>query len=220
MTQAVSARRALPAAIREGRIVAIGRGLRASRISDVGRALVAGGVHAFEVTLNSDAAFDAIRTLRGQFADDELLVGAGTTPDVDGVDGAIDAGARFIVTPVVDVAVVERAIRAGLPIVPGAFTPTEIRLAWQAGASAVKLFPASAVGPSFVREMRGPLPEIPLVPTGGVTVETAAAWIEAGAVAVGMGSWLTGSGDPVTIESRAREVVAAIAATVRPTVRS
>ena len=101
--------------------------------------------------------------------------------------------------------------RVVLFAVPGAFTPTEILAAWRAGAAAVKLFPASAVGPTFVREVRGPLPGIPLIPTGGVTAETAPAFIAAGAVAVGIGSWLTGSGDPAVVEERAAELVAAVA---------
>jgi 2-dehydro-3-deoxyphosphogluconate aldolase/(4S)-4-hydroxy-2-oxoglutarate aldolase len=99
---------------------------------------------------------------------------------------------------------------AASPPFPGAFTPTEALRAWRAGATAVKLFPASAVGPSFVRELRGPLPEVPLIPTGGVTVETAPAFIAAGAVAIGIGSWLTGGGDPDAIGERGRQLVEAL----------
>jgi 2-dehydro-3-deoxyphosphogluconate aldolase/(4S)-4-hydroxy-2-oxoglutarate aldolase len=205
----------LPAAIRDGRVIAIGRGLDPNRIVDIGGALVAGGAHAFEVTLNSDGALGAIAALRARFDPDELLVGAGTVLDVAGVDAALAAGAQFIVTPVVDLLVIARAVEADVPIVPGGFSPTEIKAAWDAGASAVKLFPASAVGPAFVRELRGPLAEIKLIPTGGLTIDTATAWIEAGAVALGMGSWLTGTADPVIVEERARLLVAAIASVGR-----
>jgi 2-dehydro-3-deoxyphosphogluconate aldolase/(4S)-4-hydroxy-2-oxoglutarate aldolase len=118
--------------------------------------------------------------------------------------------------PHIDVAIVGWAAARGIPVMPGAFTPTEILAAWRAGAAAVKLFPASAVGPAFVREVRGPLREIPLVPTGGVTAETAPAFIAAGAVAVGIGSWLTGSGDAAVVQSRAAELVAAVLS-ARPT---
>jgi 2-dehydro-3-deoxyphosphogluconate aldolase/(4S)-4-hydroxy-2-oxoglutarate aldolase len=208
----MSGRPQLPAEIRDGRVIAIGRGLDPATILDIGTALVAGGVRAFEVTLNSDGALAAIAALRVRFEDGELLVGAGTVLDVAGVDDAISAGAQFIVTPVVDLAVIGRSVAAGIPVVPGGFSPTEIKACWDAGASAVKLFPASAVGPSFVRELRGPLPAIPLIPTGGVTIENAPAYIAAGAVAVGLGSWLTGPGDPVVVEARARELTAAIAA--------
>jgi 2-dehydro-3-deoxyphosphogluconate aldolase / (4S)-4-hydroxy-2-oxoglutarate aldolase len=205
----------LPAAIRNGRVIAIGRGLDPTVVVDIGQALVAGGVHAFEVTLNSDGALGAIAALRARFGADELLVGAGTVLDIAGVDAALAAGAQFIVTPVVDLLVVARTVEAGVAIVPGGFGPTEIKAAWDAGASAVKLFPASVVGPSFVRELHGPLPEIPLIPTGGLTVDAAAAWIEAGAVALGIGSWLTGPADPVIVEERARLLVAAIASVGR-----
>jgi len=205
-------RQLLPAAIRAGRVIAIGRGLDPRHIVDVGRALAAGGVHVFEVTLDSEAALDTIRSLRDRFAEEELVIGAGTVLDAASVDAACDAGARFIVSPVVDAAVIERAVAAGVPVMPGAFTPTEILRAWEAGASAVKLFPAAAVGPSFIRELRGPLPQIPIVPTGGVTLESAAAYLEAGAVAIGLGGWLTGSGDPAIVEARARALTDAIAA--------
>ena len=101
---------------------------------------------------------------------------------------------------------------AAFPIFPGCATPTEVLGAWRAGAAAVKLFPASVAGAAFVRELRGPFPDIPLVPTGGVTLESAATFIAAGAVAVGMGGWLFGKGATDGIRERARQVVAAIAA--------
>jgi 2-dehydro-3-deoxyphosphogluconate aldolase/(4S)-4-hydroxy-2-oxoglutarate aldolase len=113
--------------------------------------------------------------------------------------------------PHLDTEIVAWALDHAIPAFPGCMTPTEILTAWEAGAAAVKLFPASAVGPSFVRELRGPFPEIPLVPTGGVTLDNAADFITAGAAAVGMGSWLTGSGDPALVAERAAEITRSLA---------
>ncbi|HTC85493.1 MAG TPA: bifunctional 4-hydroxy-2-oxoglutarate aldolase/2-dehydro-3-deoxy-phosphogluconate aldolase [Candidatus Acidoferrum sp.] len=210
--RAEPARPALPDAIAAGGIVAIGRRLPVGAEASIATALLSGGVRAFEITLDGSGALDAIAGLSGRFAPDELLVGAGTVMDIASAEAAVAAGARFLVMPHLDTAIVAWAAARGIPVLPGAFTPTEIVAAWRAGAAAVKLFPASAFGPSFVREVRGPLPYIPLVPTGGVAADTAGAFIAAGAVAVGIGSWLTGSGDPALVEARARESVAAIAA--------
>ena len=123
----------------------------------------------------------------------------------------MDAGATFLVMPTTDTELVAWAAARGIPAFPGAATPTEILAAWRAGAAAVKLFPASALGPSFVRECLGPFPDIPLVPTGGVTAETAGAFITAGAIAVGLGSWLVGDGAADGVTRRARQVVDAVA---------
>ena len=124
---------------------------------------------------------------------------------------ALDAGARFLVSPHLDVELVRWAAARGVPFFPGVLTPTEILAAWRAGAAAVKLFPASVAGPALVRELRGPLPDIPLMPTGGVTLESAPVFIAAGAVGVGMGGWLTGDGAAAGIQQRAISIVAAVA---------
>jgi 2-dehydro-3-deoxyphosphogluconate aldolase/(4S)-4-hydroxy-2-oxoglutarate aldolase len=205
-----SPRPAIPAPILESRLIAIGRGLDPARTTAIAEALADAGIRAFEVTLNSRDALAAIRALRARFADDEMLVGAGTILSVVEAEDAVQAGARFLVSPHTDVVIVSWAAERGIPCFPGAFTPTEIHLAWRAGASAVKLFPSSAVGPAFVRDFRGPFPEIPLVPTGGVTAESGQEFLAAGAVAVGLGGWLMGDGDPAAIGARAREAVAAI----------
>lgn len=156
--------------------------------------LIAAGVRAFEITLDApSAAADLIavrRHILGRSIDD-AVVGAGTVRTVAALDAARDAGADLAVSPSLDVELVRAAISRHLPFVPGALTPTEIVAAWEAGASLVKLFPASAVGPAFVREMRAPLPDIQLLPTGGVDASNAAAFLAAGAVAVGVGSALT-----------------------------
>jgi 2-dehydro-3-deoxyphosphogluconate aldolase/(4S)-4-hydroxy-2-oxoglutarate aldolase len=209
------ARPGIPDLIATGRVIAIGRRLEPSTVPSIGAALLAGGIRAFEVTMNSSSALDVIRALTKRFAPDELLIGAGTVLDVAEAQGAVDAGARFIVMPHTDTAIVEWAANRGIAAFPGSFTPTEILAAWRAGAAAVKLFPASAVGPAFVRELRGPLPEVPLIPTGGVTLENAPAYLAAGAVAVGMGSWLTGSGEPEVVRERSAAVIAAVAAVER-----
>jgi 2-dehydro-3-deoxyphosphogluconate aldolase/(4S)-4-hydroxy-2-oxoglutarate aldolase len=208
---ATPARPALPDAIRECRIVAIGRNLDPGRLPGIAEALLAGGVRAFEITLGSADALAGIRAIASKYGD-ELLVGAGTVLDIDAASQALDAGARFLVMPHTDRSLVMWAAERGVPAFPGAFTPTEIVEGWRAGACAIKLFPASVAGPAFVREFRGPFPDIPLVPTGGVSAETAPAYLAAGAVAVGVGSWLMGGGDPVVVRERAADLVKRLSA--------
>lgn len=205
-----AARPALPTAIVEGRVIAIARRVEPSTLPAVAEALAANGIRAFEVTLNSPGAIESIRLLADGALGERLLVGAGTVLSIAEAEAAVAAGAHFLVTPHLDPALVAWAAERGVPILPGAFTPTEILTAWRAGAAAVKLFPASVAGPAFIRDFRGPFPEIPLVPTGGVSVENAAEFLRAGAVAVGLGSWLTGVGDPAEVARRAASVVAAI----------
>lgn len=200
----------IPAEISAGGVIAIGRRLELSSILQVADALVAGGVRAFEVTLNSPDALAAIRALGQRHSDGTLLVGAGTVLDIAGATAAVEAGARFLVSPHTDLELVRWAVAQKIPIFPGALTPTEILAAWQAGASAVKLFPASAVGASYVREMRGPLDGVPLIPTGGVTAGNASAFIAAGAVALGVGSWLTAGGPVDLIRQRSVEILSAV----------
>jgi 2-dehydro-3-deoxyphosphogluconate aldolase / (4S)-4-hydroxy-2-oxoglutarate aldolase len=209
-------RPAIPDEILGPRVVAIGRRLDPSRLAEVTAALREGGVRAFELTLDAPEAIGAIARLTASDVAKELLIGAGTVLDVSAAERAIDAGARFLVSPHTDPAIVAWAAARDIPCFPGALTPTEVLVAWRAGAAGVKLFPASAVGPSFVREARGPLREIPLIPTGGVTAESAAEYLRAGAVAVGLGSWLTGSGDPALVAERAHQVVSALAGVERP----
>jgi 2-dehydro-3-deoxyphosphogluconate aldolase/(4S)-4-hydroxy-2-oxoglutarate aldolase len=139
-----------------------------------------------------------------------LLVGAGTVLDVEGASAAVDAGATFLVMPVTDVEVIRWAAEREVPVFPGALSPTEVLAAWRAGASAIKLFPASVGGPALLRELRGPFPDIPLMPTGGVTADNARALIDAGAVAVGVGSWLAGAPDDATLRARADALMAAV----------
>jgi len=206
-----SARPALPAQVTQGRIVAIGRKLAPDLVTGVGEALLAAGIGCFEITLNEPEAeaLGSITALAARFGG-RMEVGAGTVLSIPAAQRAIDAGATFLVSPHTDEALLGWAAARGIPAFPGALTPTEIVRGWNAGAAGVKLFPASAVGPSFIREIRGPLPGIPIVPTGGITVDNAGDFIRAGAAAVGLGSWLIGDGAPDGVLERGLQVRAAI----------
>ncbi len=176
--------------IRDSGVVAIIRRVPPERIEPLARALHAGGVRAIEVTLNTEGAIEAIRRLTGMLPAD-AAVGAGTVMTAEEVAAAVGAGATFIVCPHTDEEVIRTCRERGVPVLPGAYTPSEIVRAWRAGAAMVKLFPASHGGPRYLREVRAPLSDIPIVPTGGVTLENAADFVRAGAVAVGVGSSLT-----------------------------
>ena len=208
-----AARPTIPDGIKAAGVVAIGRRVPAERAPQIVEALGAGGVRAFELTLNDPEA-DALRSIEAVArvaAASGVDVGAGTVLSVEAARRAIDAGATFLVMPHLDMNLVTWAAAQGIPTFPGAATPTEVFAAWRAGAAAVKVFPASSVGPAFLREIRGPFPDIPLMPTGGVTVETAPAFIAAGAVAVGMGGWLLGDGEAAGIRARAGDITRTVA---------
>jgi len=200
----------IPGAILEGRVIAILRGVDPQRTAAIVDALLEGGITAVEVTLNSANALTTIADLRARSAGSSLLVGAGTVLDLESAEASVEAGAAFLVAPNVGSEIVRWSAAQGVPMFPGAMTPTEIVTAWNAGAAAVKVFPASVLGTTFLREVRGPLPHIPLVPTGGVTAETARGLLDAGAVAIGVGSWLTGSADHADVLARARQLRAAV----------
>ena len=206
-------RPAIPDLVRLSKVIAIGRNVAAADAPRVGEAFVAGGVHVIELTLNEPEA-DALAAISAlaRVADDlGVLTGAGTVLSTAAAERAVAAGARFIVSPHTDRALIAWCVAHGVPCFPGALTPTEIQAAWSAGASAVKLFPAAAVGTGYLKLLAGPFPDIPLVPTGGVSAQTAGDWIAAGGVAVGMGGWLIGDADPGRVTERARQVVEAIA---------
>ncbi|HQR32056.1 MAG TPA: bifunctional 4-hydroxy-2-oxoglutarate aldolase/2-dehydro-3-deoxy-phosphogluconate aldolase [Blastocatellia bacterium] len=177
--------------IETGKIVAILRGDFGGREEELVAAMVEGGLTAVEVTLNSRDVFDAINRLAKRFGS-EIAVGAGTVLTPNEVVRAADAGAQFIVSPNRDVAVIEQTKKLGLVSLPGCFTPSEVVEAINAGADAAKLFPANSLGPAFVKALRGPLPNIRTVPTGGVTAELARDYFAAGAWAIGAGSELIG----------------------------
>jgi 2-dehydro-3-deoxyphosphogluconate aldolase / (4S)-4-hydroxy-2-oxoglutarate aldolase len=207
------ARPPIPAGLVDGGVVAIARNLTEDAVRGVADGLLRGGVRAFELTLNEpeDKALGALRAAARHATGAALEVGAGTVLTRDAAEQAIDAGATFLVSPHVDPDLIGWAAERGIPFLPGAFTPTEILAAWRAGASAVKLFPASVAGHAFVREFRGPFPHIPLLPTGGVTIDSTPDFIRAGAIAVGLGAWLIGDGEPAGIADRASGVVRAVA---------
>lgn len=168
-------------------IVGILRFFPRDQVEHLVPAVVEGGLVNLEVTLNSPGAADLIRLTR------DLLgprgnVGAGTVTSMQGLDLALEAGASFIVTPVVLPEVIRACVERGVPVMPGAMTPTEIFTAWNHGASLVKVFPADQLGPGHLRAVKAPFPEIRLMPTGGVTVETLPAFRDAGADAFGVGS--------------------------------
>jgi 2-dehydro-3-deoxyphosphogluconate aldolase/(4S)-4-hydroxy-2-oxoglutarate aldolase len=209
-----TARPAIPVGVSAGGVVAIGRRIAPDAAPAIAEALAAGGVLAFELTLNDPEA-DALRAIESAATAAAGLgteIGAGTVLSVEAAGRAVDAGATFLVMPHLDPAIVSWAAQRGIPAFPGCATPTEVFDAWQAGAAGIKVFPASSLGPSFVRELRGPFPAIPLVPTGGVTLETVPAFIAAGAVAVGLGGWLVGDGQPAGIRERSAAVTAAVTA--------
>lgn len=179
-------------------------------------ALVAGGVRALEVTMTVPGAIGLIGELAPTLPPDVLL-GAGTVLHGETARAAAGAGARFVVSPIFRPDLVTACHAADVAVLPGAFTPTEIVTARDAGADAVKVFPATALGPGYFKDLRGPFPDLRLVPTGGVTVANAGDWIRAGALAVGAGTSLV---DPALVAARrldeitdrARRFVAAVAA--------
>ncbi|MFN0087904.1 MAG: bifunctional 4-hydroxy-2-oxoglutarate aldolase/2-dehydro-3-deoxy-phosphogluconate aldolase [Blastocatellia bacterium] len=175
--------------IAKGRVIAIIRGDYGERIEEIAEAVLDAGVTALEVTFNSPNVIESIARLSASLGS-RMAIGAGTALTVAEVAAAERAGARFIVSPNMNPEVIRAARERDLVSLPGCFTPTEIVAAIDAGADAAKLFPASALGAGFLRALRGPLPAVRVVPTGGVTPETARAWFDAGAWAVGVGSEL------------------------------
>lgn len=170
-------------------IVAVIRGASAERIIPLAYALKEGGVTNLEITMENPAAVEVIKELKNEF-DDSMFIGAGTVLDEETARIATMAGASFIFSPTVNERTIKTAKRYGVISVPGAFTPTEILTAYECGADMIKVFPASVVGPAYFKNIAGPLPHIPLMPTGGVTAENAGAYIKAGAAAIGAGSTL------------------------------
>ena len=147
----------------------------------------------FEITFDTPDAGDdlvAVRERLGALGVADALIGAGTILTIDRLEDAVRHGAAFVVGPTLDVAIIERAVELGVLVVPGAYSPTEIALAWRAGATFVKVFPASSLGPGHVRELRGPLPDVELIATGGVDATNARSFLAAGCIAVGVGGAL------------------------------
>jgi 2-dehydro-3-deoxyphosphogluconate aldolase/(4S)-4-hydroxy-2-oxoglutarate aldolase len=180
----------LLAHLKVSRVVAIVRAAQSGVAADVAIALVDAGIDAVEIPLTTPDALAAIRVVRER-AGDRAIVGAGTVLTVADVRAVVAAGADFAVTPAVTHAVAEAAL-VGLPVLAGAYTPTEVAQAMAVGATAVKLFPATTGGVAHLKALRDPFPAVPFVPVGGVTAELASAYLTAGAVAVGVGGPLVG----------------------------
>jgi 2-dehydro-3-deoxyphosphogluconate aldolase/(4S)-4-hydroxy-2-oxoglutarate aldolase len=179
-------------------------------------AMYRGGIRAAEVTMTVPGAIRALEKLADQFGD-RLMLGAGTVLDPETARSCMLAGAQFFVTPTLNVKTIEMANRYSKVICPGALTPTEVLTAWEAGADVVKVFPANAMGgPKYIKALKGPLPHVEMIPTGGVNLETAGEFLKAGACAVAVGSELVDpkliqAGDYDRIEALARQYLQAIA---------
>lgn len=193
-------------------IVSIIRAKSGEQLVNVAKALYEGGIDVIEVTFTVPGVLDIIAAVKRELGD-RILLGAGTVLDTETARAAILAGAEFIVTPTVNPEVIKLCNRYSKVIMPGGFTPTEILTAWDAGADIVKVFPADIGGPSLLKAIAGPLPQVRLLPTGGVTLDTLPSFIKAGACAVGLGSALVEakaveSGDMHRIRSLAEQYVA------------
>lgn len=196
----------LPAAIARERVVAVARRLDVDRARGLAAALIEGGLGVVEVTVEAGGGPAAISAM----VEAGLTVGAGTVMTVAEARDACAAGATFLVSPHTDVDVLRWALEARVPYVPGVLTPTEVVRALRAGARTVKLFPASLGGPAMVAALRAPFPDLAVVPTGGVSAADAAEYLAAGALAVGIGGWLTDVADLEVVVERARVLRAAV----------
>jgi 2-dehydro-3-deoxyphosphogluconate aldolase/(4S)-4-hydroxy-2-oxoglutarate aldolase len=192
-------------------IVAVVRSEKPDQLIQVVEALARGGVTAAEITFTVPEADRVIREVRKALGD-RIILGAGTVLDSETARTAILAGAEYLVTPCVNLDVIRLAKRYGKVVMPGGFTPTECLTAWEAGADVVKVFPADVVGPAFFKAMKGPLPQIRLMPTGGVDLTTAESFLKAGACCLGVGSSLVepkavAAGDFARLESLAAQYI-------------
>lgn len=177
--------------IKTRKIAAVIRDISAENAIDLAEALKQGGITIFELTMENPHAAAAIKKLVDYYKNGEVIIGAGTVLTAETAKKAIEAGAEFIFTPTVEKEVVTVAKQHGKTCILGAMTPTEINAAYNLGADAVKVFPASILGIEFIKGVKGPLPHIPLLPTGGINVDNIRAYLDAGAIAVGVGSNLT-----------------------------
>ena len=180
-------------------VVGILRGISSTEILlKLAETYLEAGFTTLEITMNSDNVLNSIATLYKTFP--ELNIEAGTVCTVDDYEQAVKSGAKFIVTPIVNDEVIKESVANGIPIFPGAYTPSEIYKAWSLGASAVKVFPATQLGPTYVKDVLAPLHNIKLVPTGGVNINNIKAFFHAGAVGVGMGGNLINKKDVLNQE--------------------
>ena len=175
--------------IEQNGVVAVVRKIDPTVVMEVTEAIVEGGIKVLEVTVDSEDSFNTIRRLKEKYKT-SILVGAGTVLDKETAKRAIEAKADFIFSPILDIDTIQLTNRYGRISIPGVYTPTEIVQAYAAGADILKVFPATKLGPGYFKDMMGPLPHIPLMPTGGVSLENMTEFLNNGAVAVGIGSAL------------------------------
>ncbi|HUT12280.1 MAG TPA: bifunctional 4-hydroxy-2-oxoglutarate aldolase/2-dehydro-3-deoxy-phosphogluconate aldolase [Thermoguttaceae bacterium] len=192
-------------------VVAVLRAPSGEMLADVAEALLAGGVEAIEVTFTVPGAHRVLEQVADRLGD-KILLGAGTVLDPETARTALLAGAEFVVAPTVNLEVIRLCRRYDKAVMPGALTPTEVLAAWEAGADVVKVFPSDFTGPKYLKALHGPLPQVRLMPTGGVNLQTAADFLRAGACALGIGGSLVESkavaaGDMARIESLARQYI-------------
>ncbi|TEU12421.1 MAG: bifunctional 4-hydroxy-2-oxoglutarate aldolase/2-dehydro-3-deoxy-phosphogluconate aldolase [Anaerolineales bacterium] len=196
-------------------VIAIMRAKSSDQLLAAADAIKAGGVQVIEVTMTTPGALDVIRQATERYGAD-VLFGVGSVLDPESARAAILAGAQFVVSPTLNLKTIELCHRYSIPVVPGAYTPTEILTAWEAGADMVKVFPASVGGPAYFKAIKAPLPQVKLVPVGGVNLDTTADFIRAGADAVGVGSALVSqklleAGDFAALTERARRLCQEVA---------
>lgn len=195
-------------------IVAVIRSTSSEQLVEVAKALYEGGVDVLEVTFTVPRVLEIIAAVKKSLGD-KVLLGAGTVLDPETARAAFLAGAEFLVAPTVNLDVIRLALRYDKMVMPGAFTPTEILTAWEAGADVIKVFPADVGGPAYLKAIHGPLPHVRLLPTGGVNLQTIGDFLKAGACAVGLGGALVEpkaiqAGDMARIRSLAQQYVAAV----------
>ena len=200
--------------IRETGVIAIMRAQSSSQLIAAADAIKTGGVRVIEVTMTTPGALEVIAQATQRYGD-EVLFGAGSVLDPETARAAILAGAGFVVAPTLKVEMVALCNRYSIPVMPGIYTPTEALTAWEAGADMVKLFPASFGGPALIKAMRAPLPQLEIVPVGGVDLNTAADFIRSGAAALGVGSSLVNqklldAGDMEELTRRAQGFIAEV----------
>jgi 2-dehydro-3-deoxyphosphogluconate aldolase/(4S)-4-hydroxy-2-oxoglutarate aldolase len=201
--------------IRRTGVIAIMRAQSSDQLLRAADAIREGGVQAIEVTMTTPGALRVVEQAVSRYGED-VLFGAGTVLDAESARAAILAGAQFIVSPTFKASLIEICRRYSIPVMPGAFTPTEALTAWECGADMVKIFPAGFGGPPLIKAIKAPLPQIELVPVGGVNEETTADFVRAGAAAVGVGSALVSrglldAGDFPTLTERARWLIEEVA---------
>lgn len=193
--------------LKESGLIAVIRRPKQSQIHEIAEALVTGGVGALEITLDTPGALAIINSLKETFKD-KVLVGAGTVLDAESAKGAIDAGSDFIFSPTFDIGTIQMTNRYGRISIPGVMTPTEIVQAYSAGADLLKVFPGGTLGVNYMKDLQGPLGHIPMMPTGGVSLDNVEQFIRNGAVAVGAGGSLV---DEKAIDEERYDVLVQIA---------